>query len=94
MASFILASVSTQRQELLHSIGYTPAQIAPQDIDETPLKGERPRSYVTRITHDKLLAALKAFPEDPVLAADTIVAVGARILQKARDAEEQRQFLT
>ncbi len=93
LAGFILASGSAARFEILSKLGYPIKKVAPQDVDETPLKGELPRSYVRRIVCDKMRAASEAYPEDVILVADTIVMLGRRILQKAKDAEEQTQFM-
>lgn len=90
--SLILGSGSPRRLELLAVLGLTPDAVRPPDIDEDPLKAELPRAYVERITRAKA-AAVDAAPDDVVLAADTTVAVGRRILGKPADAEEARKFL-
>ncbi|AKH42085.1 Maf-like protein YhdE [Croceibacterium atlanticum] len=86
-----LASASPRRRELLARIGIEPARIAPADIDETPHKAELPRVYAQRMAREKALAA--ADPSAHVLAGDTAVAVGRRILPKAEDEETARQCL-
>ena len=87
----ILASASPRRRELLARLGLTPDAIAPADIDETPLKGELPRVYATRMAREKAEAA--ASDEGFVLAGDTVVAAGRRILPKAEDEATARQCL-
>jgi septum formation protein len=90
----ILASASPRRLELLKQLGITPSQIVPADIDETELRGELPLPYVKRIACAKAALIAKQFPDEMVLAADTTVAVGRRILQKAETPEQARAFLT
>ena len=87
----ILASASPRRRELLARLGVTPDAVAPADIDETPLKGELPRVYATRMAREKAEAA--ASDEGFVLAGDTVVAAGRRILPKAEDEATARQCL-
>ena len=87
-----LASSSPRRRDLLARIGVKPARIASPDIDETPLKGEIPRVYALRLAEQKARAVARE-ADEIVLAGDTTVAVGRRILQQASDAAMQRQFL-
>ena len=87
----VLASASPRRLDLLARIGVVPDAVLPTDIDETPLRGELPAPYVTRIAAAKA-AAVEA-PGALVLAADTTVAVGRRILAKAADEAEARAML-
>ena len=82
-SSLILASASPRRVQLLAQIGITPTAIIPADIDETPLPREKPAEYVLRVARTKAAAISKSHPSQPVLAADTVVAVGRRILPKA-----------
>jgi septum formation protein len=89
----VLASSSPRRRELLAQIGVTPARIASPDIDETPRKGELPREYALRIAGEKAAAVTRAEGE-VVLAGDTVVALGRRILPRAADAAEVAQCLT
>ena len=91
--TLILASSSPRRRDLLARLGVEPARIASPDIDETPRKGEVPRVYALRIAEEKAVAVSRASGEI-VVAGDTTVAVGRRILQQATDAEMQRGFLT
>lgn len=88
MPRLVLASESPRRRDLLASIGLPPDLIAPTDIDETPLRDEPPRRLAARLAAAKADAAAARFPEDFVLAADTVVSVGRRILPKASDARE------
>lgn len=90
---FILASASPRRVNLLRQIGIVPDQIIPADIDETPLKSERPRQLVARLAEQKVTAIAKDHPGSFILAADTVVACGRRIMPKADTVEEARKFL-
>jgi septum formation protein len=76
---------------LLAQIGITPAAIIPPDIDETPARGESPRVYAQRMARAK--AGAVPLPGQFVLAADTVVAVGRRILPKAATRQEARQCI-
>ena len=78
----ILASASPRRLDLLAQIGITPDLVKPADINETPMPGEAPRVHVRRLAYEKAMAVAKDHPNDFVLAADTIVMVGRRILGK------------
>jgi len=88
----VLASTSPRRLELLARIGIVPARLAAPDIDETPLKAEAPRAYVARLAESKALAVERA-PDEIVLAGDTTVAVGRRILEKPIDDADLRRML-
>ena len=90
----VLASASPRRRELLARIGIAPDAIAPADIDETPHRGERPRAHAVRLAAEKARAAATLRPDAVVLAGDTVVGVGARILPKAEDAATARSCLT
>lgn len=90
----VLASASPRRRDLLAQIGITPDRIAPADIDETPAPRETPRDYAARMAVEKARAAAAAHPDAAVLAADTVVACGRRILPKAEDAETARDYLS
>lgn len=91
--TLILASSSPRRRDLLARLGVEPARIASPDIDETPRKGEVPRLYALRMAEEKAVAVPRA-SEEIVVAGDTTVALGRRILQQATDADMQRGFLT
>jgi septum formation protein len=88
----VLASSSPRRRDLLAQIGVVPDRIASPDIDESPLKGELARVYALRMAVEKAHAVERAAGEI-VIAGDTTVAVGRRILPQAADAEMQRGFL-
>lgn len=88
----VLASTSPRRRELLARIGIVPARLAAPDIDETPLTGELPRAYVVRLAEGKALAVERA-DDEIVLAGDTTVAVGRRILEKPVDEADLRRML-
>ena len=88
----ILASASPRRLDLLARIGVVPDSVVPAEIDETPLKGEPPVGYARRIAAAK--AAAVAESGALVLAADTVVAVGRRILPKAETEAEARAALS
>lgn len=77
---------------MLGQIGIRPDRILPADIDETPRKGEDPRDYVRRMAREKAQALLGR-AEGAILSADTVVAVGPRILGKPEDAREASHFL-
>ena len=87
----ILASASPRRRELITRLGIEPAGVAPADIDETALKSELPRPYAARMAREKALAV--AGGDAHVLAGDTVVALGRRILPKAEDAATARKCL-
>ena len=87
----VLASASPRRRELIARLGIEPARIGGADIDETPRKNEEPRVYARRMAREKALAA--ADPAAHVLAGDTVVALGRRILPKAEDEATARRCL-
>jgi len=89
--ALILASASPRRRELLARLGIEPLRIAAADIDETPGKAELPRDYARRMAREKALAAPAA--DGHVLAGDTVVAAGRRILPKAEDEGTARSCL-
>jgi len=92
--TLILASASPRRKDLLQQAGIIPDQIIPADIDETPRRDELPRPYVLRMAIEKAQTIKSNHPtlqsSNPpyILSADTVVAVGRRILPKA-DTEDQ-----
>ena len=81
----ILASASPRRLDLLARIGVRPDAIVPADIDESARKGELPREHAQRLAREKAEAVAVKEPDALVLAADTVVAVGRRILPKVED---------
>ena len=89
----ILASASPRRLDLLRQVGFEPATIDPADIDETPRAREEPRAYALRVAQAKLSAVAPRHPDATVLAADSVVAVGRRILPKAETEAEARRCL-
>lgn len=93
-APLILASASPRRKALLALIGVEPAEIIPADIDETPLSGELPRNYVQRVASEKARVIAERKPQNFILAADTTVAVGRRILPKTEDEAAVRECLS
>ncbi len=95
----ILASASTRRVQLLKQIGIEPSFIIPADIDETSLKGELPRDLALRLAVAKAEEVLNFKVKDIevgnkfIIGADTVVAVGRRILPKAESEEHARKCL-
>lgn len=92
-APLILASASPRRLALLSQIGVAPDRVAPADIDETPLPKETPEALATRLAREKAERVAAGAPEAFVLAADTVVGVGRRILPKAEEESEARHCL-
>ncbi len=92
-APFILASSSPRRLALLKDIGIVPDKVIAADIDETPKAKELPRLLAERLAFEKMQAASASEKGAFVLAADTVVGVGRRILPKAGQAEESAAFL-
>lgn len=89
----VLASASPRRLELLARLGLVPMAVDPADIDETPLKAERPEPHVARLASEKAAAVAVRHPGAVILAADTLVAAGNRILPKAEDEGTARTCL-
>ena len=89
----ILASASPRRLDLLAQIGVAPDETIPADIDETERKGELARDYVGRLAVEKAQAIAAKYPGALVLAADTAVACGRRILPKTEDEKSARACL-
>jgi septum formation protein len=92
MAQLVLASSSPRRRALLAQIGVVPDRISSPDIDETPQKAELARVYALRMAVEKAHAVARA-SDEIVIAGDTTVAVGRRILPQAANADMQRTFL-
>jgi septum formation protein len=90
----ILASASPRRLDLLARLGVTPSAIDPADSDETPLKGEQPLPYARRMAVEKAAIVAARHGGEAVLAADTVVACGRRILPKAETREQAAECLT
>jgi septum formation protein len=89
----VLASGSPRRVDLLARIGIVPDRILPSDIDETPRKEELPRQLAARLSRAKAMAVVPQATDSLVLAADTVVGVGRRILPKAETEAEARACL-
>jgi septum formation protein len=89
----ILASASPRRVALLAQIGITPSAIIPAEIDESPLPRELPAAYAKRIANAKASLFARIHPATTILAADTVVALGRRILPKAEDETTARRCL-
>lgn len=89
-----LASASPRRLDLLRQIGLVPDRVEPADIDETPLRDERPRQLALRLAIGKGQAAKARLSGHFVLSADTVVAAGRRILPKAETEAEARACLS
>ncbi|ASC06306.1 Maf-like protein [Acetobacter pasteurianus] len=84
----VLASASPRRVDLLRQIGVVPDRIVPADIDETPAKHELPRAYARRMALEKARTVAACVTEPAlILAADTVVTLGRRILPKAENRE-------
>ena len=90
----VLASASPRRLDLLRQVGLEPAEIDPADIDESPGPREAPRAYALRMARAKLDAVACRHPGAVVLAADSVVVCGRRILPKAETEQDARACLT
>ena len=93
ISPLILASASPRRLDLLRQVGLEPAKIDPADIDETARPRELPRIYALRMAEGKLAAVASRHPAAIVLAADSVVVCGRRILPKAEVEAEARACL-
>jgi septum formation protein len=89
----VLASASPRRRELLARVGANADRVLATDIDETPLPGELPRDHAVRLAAAKARAAATQAPDAIILAGDTVVGVGRRILPKAEDEATARACL-
>jgi len=95
----VLASASPRRLALLEQVGISPVALRPATIDETPAKAEMPRTLVNRLALAKAQAALKIVREEKelakayILSADTVVAVGRKILAKPETIDEAASAL-
>ena len=89
----ILASASPRRVDLLRQIHYEPQLVVPADIDETAQTNETPKALALRLAAAKAGAVAANYPHDFVLAADTVVACGRRLLPKTETIEEAQACL-
>ena len=92
-APLVLASASPRRIELLARLGIVPDRVLPAELDETPLKAEVPRALAIRLARAKAEAVAAEAPGALVLAADTVVGLGRRILGKPTDRAEAKRFI-
>ena len=92
--SFVLASASPRRIELLNNIKIFPKIIYPSEINEDINSKENPKNYCIRVAKNKALKALEKYPEEFVLSADTIVFCSNKIFLKPKNKEEAKKFLT
>ncbi len=90
----ILASASPRRVQLLEQLGIKPKEIISANIDETPLKGELPRDLALRLAKEKAMTIFKDNKYSFIIAGDTVVACGRRILPKAKTEKEARNCLS
>jgi septum formation protein len=90
---FVLASASPRRRDLLAQIGIEPDAVDAADLDETPWPRELPGPHAARLAHEKAQAVAARHPDAWVLAADTVVACGRRILPKPAEECEARACL-
>ena len=91
--SLVLGSASSRRRELLAQVGVKPVVVDPAEIDESYAAGELPRDLVRRLAETKLDAVSARHSECFVLTADTVVALGRRVLGKPADAVEAAKGL-
>ena len=89
----VLASASPRRLDLLRQVGLMPDCIDPADIDETPRRDELPPAHAMRLAQEKAQAVIPRHPGAYILAADTVVACGRRILPKTEDEASARSCL-
>jgi septum formation protein len=89
----VLASASPRRLDLLRQVGVEPDRVLAADIDETPLRDETPPQLALRLAVGKAKAGGEQAPEAYVIGADTVVAVGRRILGKPRDEADARRMI-
>ncbi|MEM6812055.1 MAG: Maf family protein [Pseudomonadota bacterium] len=90
----ILASQSPRRLELLDQINIQPDEIVPADIDETPLDKEKPKALAVRLAQEKAQKIRPVYPDQFILAADTVVSKSHKLYEKAQSKEEAAAFLS
>ncbi len=93
-SQIILASASPRRLDLLRQINVRPKAVVPADIDETPYPKESPQNLALRLSQEKAAAIHAQHSDHYVLGADTVVACGKNILDKAETADQAKQYLT
>ncbi len=93
MKPFILASASPRRRDLLAQIGFIPEKIVPADINEDPIEGELPRPHALRLACEKAQKIASDYPTSVILASDTVVGIGRRILPKTEDRDSAEHCL-
>ena len=91
--AFILASASPRRTDVLAQIGLLPDQIIPADINEDPIEGELPGPHALRLATEKAIAIASKHSGQIILAADTVVGIGRRILPKSEDRQTAEDCL-
>lgn len=89
--ALVLASASPRRSQLLGMLGLQ-FQVAPANIDETPLPGEAPDALAGRLALSKAQLVARSMPDALVLAADTVVALDGQLLEKPASEEQNREF--
>ena len=89
----VLASASPRRRALLAQVGIVPDAIVPAEIDETPHRGELPGALATRLAAAKADAAVTTEKHSYLIAADTVVGIGRRVLGKPEDEASARRYL-
>jgi len=93
LRKLILASASDRRYQLLDQIGCAPDLVIPADVDETKLIGERPEQLATRLAYLKGERVLRQHKEAVIVAADTTVALGRRVIEKPTNLKEAEAAL-
>jgi septum formation protein len=91
--TLVLASASPRRRDLLRQVALAPDTVDPADIDESPRQGELPGKHALRLAEEKARAVAPRHSGAFILAADTVVACGRRILPKAEDEATARHCL-
>lgn len=89
----VLGSSSPRRRDLLAQIGITPDVVVGADIDETPQKGELPKPYAARMALEKNVALHDQYNNSFIVTADTIIAVGRRVIGKPADRAEAEKII-
>ena len=93
-SKLILASSSPQRLSLLKTIGIKPDKVVPANIEEIPLKNEKPKDFVIRMSKEKAFEVAKENSNSFILSGDTIVTAGRRIIGKPSDRNEAKEILS